>query len=173
MAKHYNKKNSSASKRGSQQSNSAFSVFISGFILGIVACQILPYLLKSGITESISVTNSMPVEAPAKPDFQFPNLLKGAEINIPRAENNSSEAADANYLLQVGSFKNIGDAETLRVKLLLLNLDVFTEAFKTPSGDEWHRVLVGPFDNKGASSKARNKLTNNDLDSLLLKRNKL
>jgi cell division septation protein DedD len=63
------------------------------------------------------------------------------------------------------------EAESLRIKLLLMNLPVFTEAFKTSSGGKLHRVLVGPFSNNQESSSARKKLLENNLDSLLLKRN--
>jgi cell division protein FtsN len=176
MAQNYHKKSSSATKRRGEQRSSGFSVFLSGFILGVIACQILPYLLKAENPNS-PINNNARTEAPAAPDFQFPNLLKGDEINIPRADDNTGLATkttlntDASYLLQVGSFKNIDDAESLRINLLLLNLPVFTEAFKTSTGGKLHRVLVGPFNNNKESSSARKKLMENDLDSLLLKRN--
>ena len=176
MAQNYHKKSSSATKRRGEQRSSGFSVFLSGFILGVIACQILPYLLKTENPNS-PVNDSATTEAPAAPDFQFPNLLKGDEINIPRSENHSNSDTQANldtnasYLLQVGSFKNIDEAESLRINLLLLNLPVFTEGFKTSSGGKLHRVLVGPFSNNKESSSARKKLMENDLDSLLLKRN--
>ncbi|MGB1383139.1 MAG: SPOR domain-containing protein [Porticoccaceae bacterium] len=176
MAQNYHKKSSSATKRRGEQRSSGFSVFVSGFILGVIACQILPYLLKSDNSNSPAIDSSI-VEAPAAPDFQFPNLLKGDEINIPQSENKTKSDTQANpdtnvsYLLQVGSFKNIDEAESLRINLLLLNLPVFTEAFNTSSGGKLHRVLVGPFSNNQESSSARKKLMENDLDSLLLKRN--
>ena len=171
MAQNYHKKSSSATKRQNGQRSGGFPVFLSGFVLGIIACQLLPYLLKAENTKSGSDNHGTEVEAPAAPDFQFPNLLKGEEINIPRADNNPSKNTNASYLLQVGSFKNKDDAERLRIKLLLLNLPVFTEAFKTSSGSKLHRVLAGPFGNSKESSMARRKLMENDLDSLLLKRN--
>jgi cell division protein FtsN len=169
MAQNYHKKSSSANKRRGEQRSSGFSVFLSGFILGVIACQILPYLLKAERPNPTS--NYSKADAPAAPDFQFPNLLKGEEINISGTENNPPSDTNASYLLQVGSFKNKNDAESVRIKLLLLNLPVFTEAFKTSSGGKLHRVLVGPFSNNKESSSARKKLMENNLDSLLLKRN--
>ena len=175
MAQNYNKKSNSANKRRGEQRSSGFPVFISGFILGILACQLLPYLLKSENPNTANENHAAEVNTPAKPDFQFPNLLKGEEINIPQnstsSETNINQAFDGSYLLQVGSFKNIDEAESLRVKLLLLNLPVFIEGFKTSSGGQLHRVLVGPFSNNQDSSSARRKLMENNLDSLLLKRN--
>jgi len=173
MAQNYHKKSTSASKRRGEQRSGAFTVFLSGFILGVIACQLIPFLLQASSTQSISGNRAEETKAPAAPDFQFPNLLKGGEINIPQTDDSRSQNTDASYLLQVGSFKKQADAESLRVKLLLLNLDVFTEAFKTSSGDKWHRVLVGPFSSSQESSKARVKLLDNNLDSLLLKRDNL
>ena len=175
MAQNYNQKSNSANKRRGERRSNSFPVFISGFILGILACQLLPYLLKSENPSASNDNNASEMDTPVKPDFQFPDLLKGEEINIPQNSTssniNTSEAFDASYLLQVGSFKNMDEAESLRVKLLLLNLPVFIEGFKTSSGGQLHRVLVGPFNNSQESSSARKKLMENNLDSLLLKRN--
>jgi cell division protein FtsN len=175
MAQNYNKKSNSSNKRRGQQRSNGFPVFVSGFILGILACQILPYLLKAEKPYSINNNDVNAADAPAKPDFQFPNLLKGGEINIPRTEpnkeTNTNKVTDASYLLQVGSFKNKAEAESVRVNLLLLNLPAFIEPFKTSTGGKLHRVLVGPFNNSEESSSARKKLMENSLDSLLLKRN--
>ena len=155
MAQNYSKK--SASKRQEKQPKSAFPVFVSGFILGIVACQVLPFLLKESAQSGVSGDQIIDIKTPVVPDFQFPNLLKGIE------------ESDAIYLIQVSSFKNAADAENLRVKLMLLNFEVFTEVYEKSTDDVWYRVVVGPFANKRESSQARKKLADNNFDSLLLK----
>lgn len=155
MAQNYSKK--SASKRQEQQRKSAFPVFLSGFILGIIACQVLPFLLKESAQNGISGNQITDIKRPAAPDFQFPNLLKGIE------------ESDAIYLIQVSSFKNEADAESLKVKLMLLNFEVFTEVYEKSTDDVWHRVVIGPFASKRESSQARKKLADNNFDSLLLK----
>jgi cell division septation protein DedD len=155
MAQNYSKK--SASKRQENQHKSAFPVFVSGFILGIVACQVLPFLLKESAHNGTSDDQIIDIKPSIAPDFQFPNLLKGIE------------ESDAIYLIQVSSFKNKDDAESLKVKLMLLNFEVFTEVYEKSTDDVWHRVVVGPFANKRESSQARKKLAENNFDSLLLK----
>ena len=52
------------------------------------------------------------------------------------------------YLLQAGSFKIANDAESRRVKLLLLNLNASVELIDLGNGEKWHRVLVGPFEDR-------------------------
>jgi cell division protein FtsN len=155
MAKNYSK--NSASKRHQQESKSPFPVFVSGFILGVIACQVLPFLLKES-NQNVKPDNQIiDIKKPDLPDFQFPNLLKGIE------------ESDAIYLIQVSSFKNEADAESLKVKLMLLNFEVFTEVYEKSTDDVWHRVVVGPYTSKRDSNKARKKLTENNFDSLLLK----
>ena len=155
MAQNYSKK--SASKRRDNQSKSAFPVFVSGFILGVIACQVLPFLLKES-NQNVKPDNQIiDIKKPDLPDFQFPDLLKGIE------------ESDAIYLIQVSSFKNEADAESLKVKLMLLNFEVFTEVYEKSTDDVWHRVVVGPFASKRESNLARKKLSDNNFDSLLLK----
>jgi cell division protein FtsN len=155
MAQNYSKK--SASKRHDKPRKSAFPVFVSGFILGIVACQVLPFLLKDG-NQTVKPDNQViDIKKPSLPDFQFPNLLKGIE------------ESDALYLIQVSSFKNEADAESLKVNLMLLNFEVFTEVYEKSTDDVWYRVVVGPFASRRESSQARKKLADNNYDSLLLK----
>jgi cell division protein FtsN len=155
MAQNYSKK--SASKRREKQSKSAFPVFVSGFISGVIACQVLPFLLKETNQNVQPEDQIIDIKKPALPDFQFPNLLKGID------------ESDAIYLIQVSSFKNEADAESLKVKLMLLNFEVFTEVYEKSTDDVWHRVVVGPFASKRESNQARKKLADNNFDSLLLK----
>lgn len=105
--------------------------------------------------------------------FSFHDMLKESEIVIPEDEQAKERAADRknySYSLQVGSFRNKPDAEGLRVKLLLLNLNASVETSGAGTGDVWHRVLVGPFANTSKTAAARAKLSQNDIDSLLVKR---
>ena len=169
MAQKSTKKSASrSSQRNTNERKSSFPAFFSGLVVGALGMHFLPLLLEN--------KNSLPDRIPqdtkniVTPDFQFPNILKGTEIRV--ADNNPEPPQEANvtYLLQVASFKNQRDAESLRVRLLLLNLKAFVEPFDTDSGDNWHRVLVGPFENETKTISARTRLAENDLDSLLLKR---
>ena len=56
------------------------------------------------------------------------------------------------------------------MKLLLLNLNAKVERIDLGNGEKWHRVLVGPFTDSSSMSYARTKLSENQIDSLLLKR---
>ncbi|GAB1265753.1 hypothetical protein NBRC116493_01770 [Aurantivibrio infirmus] len=130
-------------------------------------------------------------ETVPKPRFDFYQILKESEVvvnngpessttnnsspanNSSTARENSSQAAPGydqpshEYVLQVGSFKNSEDADRLRAKLILLNLEVKTETVKVRNAEIWHRVLVGPFNSRNTMEKARTTLASQDITSLL------
>ncbi|MDO3387394.1 SPOR domain-containing protein [Gilvimarinus sp. SDUM040013] len=108
-----------------------------------------------------------------KPRFDFYKLLQESEEIVPAtepAETDSTAAAPVEYLLQVGSFRRAQDADNLRAQLILLNLDAYTERVTIRGGEQWHRVVVGPFDNQSRMSKARSTLVSNRYSALVLKR---
>lgn len=120
-----------------------------------------------------------------RPRFDFYQLLKESEVVVEseppprtRDQRDSSPTAVApqpeekiEYVLQVGSFKRPEDADRLRAQLILLNLDARIETVKLRNAEVWHRVLVGPFPNQASVTRARVTLANNEIESLLLKRN--
>ena len=111
-----------------------------------------------------------------QPRFDFYKLLKEAHVPVfEEKKPDETETAPAKeepgqYLLQVASFKGAGDAENLRAKLILLNLDAHVETATVRNGEIWHRVLVGPFDSRSNLAKARSILASNQLEALILKR---
>lgn len=107
-----------------------------------------------------------------KPRFDFYKLLKESEVIVPAtepAENTATAQPPSEYILQVGSFRQAADADKLRAQLIFLNLDARTEAV-TVRGENWHRVVVGPFANHSKLAKARSTLVSNRYNALVLKR---
>ena len=93
-----------------------------------------------------------------------------ADTKPPKPTESSGENYQTVYVLQAGSFKNAADADSVRARLLLLNLQASIEKVTTGNNETWHRVLIGPFADKSASGKARAILTQNGIDSIQLKR---
>ena len=183
MPQDYKKSQTRSQKNQSAKQGSSLPTFIFGMVFGALLMHFAPALLKStdsaaelsasaAATAVEEVTETVKEEA-SELKFDFYTLLKKTEIIVPNSE--SGEAGDIepqenySYLLQAGSFKNAGDAEALRVKLLLLNLTATVETVGV-SADRWHRVLVGPFTDTSSMAYARAKLSENAIDSLLLKR---
>jgi cell division septation protein DedD len=124
------------------------------------------------------------------PRFEFYTLLPEKEIAIPEAEiapepprapsasREQGEAAPgvgaaaaegARYLLQVGSFRSLEDADRLKARLAFMGLEPSIQTVSIDGAETWHRVRVGPFSGRSEVSEARRRLKENALDSLLLK----
>ncbi|MFT7387290.1 MAG: cell division protein FtsN [Candidatus Endobugula sp.] len=106
-------------------------------------------------------------------EFDFYKILKGKEVNVDdRIVEKTPEPKNVIYYLQVGSFKQPSDADTLRARLLLQGLSVGTESTTGKNGQEWHRVVAGPFNTRSKLAKARSVLASKEISSIVLKRKK-
>lgn len=116
-----------------------------------------------------------PEKAVPKPRFDFYKLLEESEVVVETPEETRKQLEQQHtdkveYLLQVGSFRKAEDADSLRARLILLNLDARVDKVTVKPGDVWHRVIVGPFSNSSQMANARATLVSHQIDTLLLKR---
>ncbi len=104
--------------------------------------------------------------------FDFYTLLPEREVIVPieHEDVDSTPQQATIYILQAGSFRSSSDADRLRAQLILMGLEAKVEDVSVANGDLWHRVQVGPFDNRSRLSKARGMLLDQGIDTLLLQR---
>lgn len=158
-------------------SGSRWPSFFAGIAVGLAASWLAPKLLQIELNSSPEATEPGALEQPSSSEelqrFNFPQLFKDNEVVVAEPQRSNPSAAElaADFYVQVGSFRQFDDADSLRVKLLLLNLDTVIEPVKGASG-LWHRVVVGPFASAAAAEQARNKLHQNNIQTLLLKRSR-
>jgi len=120
------------------------------------------------------------VEPPAGSDrsgqYDFFTVLPERDVVVPsreieqRARDNPDQPATpagGSYLIQVGSFRNSGDADGLKARLALLGLVAQIQTVNV-DGQTWHRVRLGPFDTARAADSARRQLRENGFDSIVL-----
>lgn len=147
--------------------------FLTGLLLGFLI-SFLTFLGGSPSAEQKTAPKTTPQAKADKPSptFDFYQLLKENEVIIEEDPVELQQAPKEvfEYMLQAGSFRNLADADRLRAKLILLNLNATTESVKGSTGTVWHRVLVGPYTNRSKLAKAKSTLAENELDFLLLKR---
>ena len=132
------------------------------------------------VTSAAPSTPAKPASKPAteqadKNGFDFYQLLPESEVEAPKVEAYKSTPKDpnkkTNTLLQAGSFRNKKDADSMRAKLILLNLpNVVVEKTTSSSGSVWYRVRVGPFDNRSMLNKAEDILAQNHIAPLRINR---
>ncbi|MCQ4346356.1 SPOR domain-containing protein [Pseudomonas stutzeri] len=112
-------------------------------------------------TTGAATPRPAPVPAPAATTAQTP----------PPASPAPQPAAQptARYYLQVGSFANHDQAESARVRLLLLGQDARIESGQV-GGKTWHRVVVGPFASRSQADGAKQQLGANGVGSVVQQR---
>ncbi len=114
--------------------------------------------------------------------FDFYTLLPEREVIVPNEreaiKSNDKQKAPAGQappaetvealFLQVGSFRSAQEADRRRAQIILLGLEAKVESVQA-NGDTWYRVQSGPFTSRDKLSKARNQLSSEGIESLLLK----
>ncbi len=129
----------------------------------------------SAPTQAPEAPVATPAQEVQKPRYDFYRLLKETQPSLPTREPTTKPATDASapdtsqYLLQVASYKTPEEAENLRAKLLLLNLNARVEKVTLRNADLWHRVLIGPIKSSQELQKTRAILQENHYDALVLK----
>jgi cell division protein FtsN len=110
--------------------------------------------------------------------YDFFTVLPEMEVVVPEQEltgkaQPESAAAPASaggerYLLQVGSFRALADADQLKARLALLGVIARVQSV-TVNDATWHRVRVGPVSSAREADEMRSRLADNGIDSLVMK----
>ncbi len=103
--------------------------------------------------------------------FDFYNILPELEIVIPETELQREAGSDEQhiYYLQVGSFRSSNDAETRKAELTLLNFVPTVQTVTIDGNQTWHRVRIGPFEERRRVDQARRRLQDNGIDFIMLR----
>lgn len=73
------------------------------------------------------------------------------------------------YMIQVGSFKKLSDADAYRAKLAFLGVESKVQTVTIDDKDTWHRVQIGPINGRAQADAMQKQLRENAIDSLLLR----
>lgn len=91
----------------------------------------------------------------------------------PAAETQTPTQTEAEpaerYMIQVGSFKKLADADGFRAKLALLGIESKVQTVTIDNKDTWHRVQIGPIAGRDKADALQHQLRENQIDSLLLR----
>ena len=114
----------------------------------------------------------------ATPRFDFYTILPSQEVVVPdpapptRAKTESREkiqpAPAGVYYLQAGSFRKIDEARGLRAQVILLGTEASIQSV-TIDRDTWHRVRVGPYKDPARLREVRQRLRDNEIETLLIR----
>ncbi len=124
-----------------------------------------------------SVAKTQKTTEKKAPKFNFYTILPELEVLIPESEtrppktkshsttNNKVNKAKKLYVLQVGSFQNLNDAEKLKANLAFLGLAANIQHV-TVNRQAWHRVRTGPYKNKQQLYKNQKLLKKNNITAI-------
>jgi len=117
------------------------------------------------------------------PEFTFYNILPKLEVPVSDSDlrsrdslekkgpldNHQSRGIEAEYVLQVGSFKRFSDADRRKAHLALRGIRGDIDRVVINGQDVWFRVNIGPLGSIQEVREMRIVLAENDIDSLLLR----
>ncbi len=109
-----------------------------------------------------------------KPDYDFYSVLPEMEVVIPKeelAQEAARNSKEYTYILQVGSFKQLSDAEELKARIAFSGQIAHIQAIDV-NGTQYHRVRVGPFDSSREADKQKRQLEQGGHKPLVLKETK-
>lgn len=87
----------------------------------------------------------------------------------PAVTQQQAAADPVSYMIQVGSFKKLEDADGFRARLAFLGIESKVQTVTIDNTDTWHRVQVGPVVGRERADAVQKQLRDNDIDSLLLR----
>lgn len=123
--------------------------------------------------QKVAATPKLPPKE--KPRFSFYELLPSYEVVIPEDSDDTVGGKPGplvppgKYVIQVGSFRSAGEAETQKAKLALLGIESRVESVTIDQKDTWYRVRVGPIEDPKQVQATVRQLDANGLDSMLMR----
>ncbi|HRE30967.1 MAG TPA: SPOR domain-containing protein [Candidatus Berkiella sp.] len=118
----------------------------------------------STVDLAMKTESSLPL---SKPQPQQPIQ---PEATTALATPTPSTQTESKFIVQVGAFRTLQQAEELKVQLTLSGMQASIQTFKRSPNDTWHRVYVGPFTNKYEAHALQQRLQQTQaLNGLVLK----
>lgn len=73
------------------------------------------------------------------------------------------------YMIQVGSFRKLEDADAFRARLAFLGIESKVQTVTIDNQDTWHRVQIGPIVGRDSADAMQKRLQDNQIESLLMR----
>jgi cell division protein FtsN len=126
---------------------------------------------KTGVKKKITI----PPKEPSR--FAFYDMLPNYEVVVPkeslkRDSKPATPAADeptgSQYIIQVGSFTDVKEAEQQKAKLALLGVESRVEKVTIDNSKTWYRVRIGPEKDQHSVETILARLEENDIKALVM-----
>jgi cell division protein FtsN len=94
--------------------------------------------------------------------------LAKAKSGLSTPATSSVTADPFDYVIQVGAYRTLADADAQKVKLALMGMDAKVSE-RDQGGRTVYRVRLGPYDDKSAAEKVRSRLESNSIENTLVR----
>lgn len=182
------RRRASATRRGRKKSLPTWALIGAGLLAGVVIVLLVQFAIdrtrepNSGLRNLVkraqqparpqAKPKKQPVKKPAaKPKYDFYTILTESETVIPDTVSSREIKTEKNvsYVLQVGSFSEYSDADTLKARLAFSGLVAHIQKINVPNKGTFHRVRLGPYSDPLKLDKAHRKLKKLNIPALRLK----
>jgi cell division protein FtsN len=127
------------------------------------------------------------VPAPPANRYEFYELLKEGEVILPESDKGKTpptsiapvpvpvpdtppaDAPAGRFILQVGSYRRLEDADQAKASLALLGMDARIEKAVLKTGETWYRVRVGPLTDVRQMEALKARMKANGINPLLIR----
>lgn len=176
------------SANSSKSSNPMITGIVIGILVGLaIALAVALYInsapspFRQQPVKPTADKPSLPTPAPqsgakpaAKPEaeknrFTYYDILPGTEQPVTEQELKQAPPGKDQYYLQAGAFQTEVDANNLKAKLALIGVEALIQTASLPDKGVWHRVRVGPYSDIEELNKVRATLSQNGVQSSLIK----
>jgi cell division protein FtsN len=171
------KKPARAATRHNPQDSHHWSWFFSGLFSGLLLC-VIGYFTLRQLGENSPLVQDLTGDQAGEnsatgTNLEFYDYLPQAEVEVnvvpvDIASTTEPEANPTTYLLQAGSFLDPNDAEALRARLILLNLETRIQPTNL-SGRTWYRVQAGPFVGRARVEVAEKTMIEDNIDPIRMR----
>ena len=148
--------------------------FSAGTIIGAIIVFTMAYAPELLVNSAkLSEVGGATKETEQIVEITFPQLLRESEVTTNTSTyqvpviRKKPEPNSSTIRYQAASFRNPEDAEKLRARLLLNNLDA-NIIVKRLNQIDWHRVVIGPFKDPGSARTAKSKLSELNIPAIPL-----
>ena len=97
-----------------------------------------------------------------------PPKQKPSNSPIPKPQSNDYKGG---YLLQAGSFQQFNEADSLKARLALIGVEANIQSVEV-NKTKWHRVQIGPSNDRASLETLRKRLKSSQIDTILLQAKK-
>lgn len=177
MAKSSSRKSDRPGTRFPRKQGTVFSGVLIGLIVGAILAVGIAFWVATNNPFKTSRPDGGPSDKPQTvvedapepaPSYDFYKVLP-SDAPGDIAPSQPAAAATPLYYLQAGAFQNAADADNMKAQLAMLGVEADIQTRDLGEKGIFHRVRIGPFRAMDEINRTRSLLTQNEIQSALVK----